>query len=390
MAAPVLDVSLDDLVADPYPTYRMLREHHPVAWVPEAGRYLVTRHDDIVGVERDPKVFSSAEAPSNLTRVMGETLLRKDGEAHRRERVAAERPLRPRIVTQHWQPVFRRNAEELIGGFADRGAADLAAEFAGPLAARNLAALLGLRGVAPADLQVWSQALIDGSGNYGDDPAVWERCEHAVAGIDAAVEEAVGFLRESPDDSIISSMLHADDPLSYEQILANVKVVIGGGLNEPRDAIGIATYALLTHPEQRAAVESDPALWKRVFEEAIRWVSPIGMYPRQVTEPVVLGGVPLEPGDRIGVVVASGNRDQRVYSASDEFDIHRPETGHIAFGGGPHFCLGTWAARLSVGQIAVPLLFSRLRGLRLAPADPARFRGWVFRGPLELPVVWDA
>lgn len=388
MAAPVLDVSLDDLVADPYPTYRVLREHHPVAWVPEADRYLVTRHDDIVGVERDPKVFSSAETPSNLTRVMGETLLRKDGEAHRRERVAAERPLRPRIVTQHWQPVFRRNAEELIDRFADRGAADLAAEFAGPLAARNLGALLGLPAVAPADLQAWSQALIDGSGNYGDDPAVWARSERAVAGIDAAVADAVGFLREHPDESIISSMLHADDPLSYEQILANVKVVIGGGLNEPRDAIGIAAYALLTHPEQRAAVEADPALWKRVFEEAVRWVSPIGMYPRQVTEPVVLAGVPLEPGDRLGVVVASGNRDERVFSAPDEFDIRRPETGHIAFGGGPHFCLGTWAARLSVGQIAVPLLFSRLSGLRLA--DPVRFRGWVFRGPLELPVVWDA
>jgi cytochrome P450 len=388
MAAPVLDVSLDDLVADPYPTYRALREHHPVAWVPEAGRYLVTRHDDIVAVERDPATFSSAETPSNLTRVMGETLLRKDGAAHRRERIAAERPLRPRIVTQHWQPVFRRNAEELLDGFAGRGAADLATEFAGPLAARNLAALLGLPGVPPADLQAWSQALIDGSGNYGDDPAVWERCERAVASIDAAVEESVRRLREHPDESIISSMLHADDPLSHEQILANVKVVIGGGLNEPRDAIGIATYALLTHPEQRAAVSADPALWKRVFEEAIRWVSPIGMYPRQVTEPVVLAGVPLEPGDRIGVVVASGNRDERVFTSPDEFDIHRPETGHIAFGGGPHFCLGTWAARLSVGQIAVPLLFSCLRGLRLA--EPARFSGWVFRGPLDLPVVWDA
>jgi cytochrome P450 len=112
------------------------------------------------------------------------------------------------------------------------------------------------------------------------------------------------------------------------------------------------------------------------------------MYPRQVTEPVVLAGVPLEPGDRLGLVVASGNRDERVFTAPDEFDVRRPETGHIAFGGGPHFCLGTWVARLAVGQIAVPLLFSRLRGLRLG--EPARFSGWVFRGPLNLPVVWDA
>jgi cytochrome P450 len=187
---------------------------------------------------------------------------------------------------------------------------------------------------------------------------------------------------------VISAMLHADDPLTESQIAGNAKVIIGGGLNEPRDAILVAGYALLTHPEQRQAVAADPTLWKRVFEESVRWISPIGMYPRQVREMCELGGITLQPGDRIGVVVASANRDESVYSRPEVFDLRRETTQHLAFGGGAHFCAGTWIARSSVGQIALPALFSRLNGLALDPDQPVRFGGWVFRGPLNLPVRW--
>jgi cytochrome P450 len=381
-------VTLSDLYADPYPTYEYLRRERPVAWVPAANRYLVTRYADVVAVYRQPEVFSSAEVPSLMTRVMGETLLRKDGKAHRRERAAAEAPLKPRAVKERWNPVFQRNADTLIDRFADRGAADLFTEFAAPLAARNLAALLGLRGASETELITWSQALIDGGGNYDDDPDIWKRCEAAAEAIDEAVRESVRYLRGTPDHSVISAMLHADDPLSEAQIGGNVKVMIGGGLNEPRDAVLVSTYALLTHPAQREAVAQDPGLWKRVFEEAVRWVSPLGMNPRQVRQAADLGGIALQPGDRLGVVVASANRDERVYAQPQVFDIHRKSTQHVAFGGGPHFCAGIWIARSATGQIAVPALFARLRNLALNPDEPVRFRGWVFRGPRNLPVCW--
>ncbi|WP_326761629.1 cytochrome P450 [Streptomyces phaeochromogenes] len=382
-------IQLRDLWEDPYPIYRRLRRHQPVAWVPAANRYLVTRHKDVVHLERHPEIFSAAEQESLMIRVMGLTMLRKDGPAHLRERKAAEPALRPRIVKQHWMPAFQRIADELIDGFQERGEADLFSEFAGPMAARCLALVLGLPEVDPADLQTWSQALMDGTGNYADDPVVWQRSETAAHAIDEAVDTAIGRLRAHPDASVISAMLHAADPLTPEEIRGNLKMFIGGGLNEPRDLAGVATYALLSHPGQRALAEADPARFRDVFEEAARWVAPIGMYPRQTTTEVELGGTLLPAGARLGVVLGSANRDEDVFADPDAFDIDRGERSHVAFGGGPHFCLGSWAARAQVGQVSLPTLFRRLKGLRLSDTEPVRLGGWVFRGTLNLPVRWE-
>ncbi|MFD0744748.1 hypothetical protein ACFQ1L_25215 [Phytohabitans flavus] len=117
------EISLSDLYDDPYPIYRRLRTEAPVAWVPVANRYLVTRYDDIVHLERHPEIFIANEHGSLMTRIMGHTLLRKDGAAHRRERAAAEAPMRPRTVNRHWMPLFQRNADDLIDEFAADGGA---------------------------------------------------------------------------------------------------------------------------------------------------------------------------------------------------------------------------------------------------------------------------
>ncbi|WAP67373.1 cytochrome P450 [Jiella pelagia] len=382
-------IDLNDLWTDPYPIYERLRRNAPVAFVPAANRYLVTRHADIVELERKPEIFSAHEANSLMIRVMGHTMIRKDGAAHKRERTACEPALRPGVVKNKWVPTFQAIVDELIDGFEKDGAADLFDRFAGPCASLSLIAMLGLKDVDQKDLRVWSQAMMDGTGNYADDPEVWRRSDEAAAGVDAALDVTIPHLQANPDESLISCMLHAADPLSREEIAANVKVIIGGGLNEPRDAIATGAYALLADDEQRRQVEADPSLWRKVFEETVRWVSPIGMYPRQTAVDTELAGVRLPAGSRIGVVLGAGNRDDSVFADPDRFDINRPKAPHIAFGGGPHFCLGAWAARAQVGEIALPTLFKRLRNLRLDENDPVRFGGWVFRGPLNLPVRWD-
>ncbi|WP_199433680.1 cytochrome P450 [Qaidamihabitans albus] len=382
-------IQLDELWSDPYPIYRTLRENQPVAWVPAANRYLLTRHSDIAYLEKHPEIFSAAETHSLMIRVMGLTMLRQDGADHLRERKAAEPALRPRMVKQRWTPAFQRIADELIDGFRDRGEADLFTEFAAPMAAKCLAAVLGLADVPAQDLQTWSQAMMDGTGNYADDPVVWQRAESAARGVERAVDAAIERLSAHPDDSVISAMLHAEDPLTPRQIRDNIKLFIGGGLNEPRDATTVGTYALLTHPEQRARVEADPSRFKDVFEETVRWVAPIGMYPRQTTMETELGGTVLPAGAKLGIVLASANRDESVFDNPDTFDIDRTGRVHLAFGGGPHFCLGTWTARAQVGAVALPTLFRRLPGLRLSGAEPVRWGGWVFRGLLNLPARWD-
>lgn len=384
------DITLDALHDDPYPIFRRLRDEDPVAWVPAAGRFLVTRHEDVLTVERDQGTFSSVEVGSMMNRAIGPTLLRQDGGAHRRLRTAAEGPVRPRAVKEQWLPRFQQNADALIDGLAERGHADLVGDYAGPLAAANLGAFLGLPSATPADIQTWSQAFIDGCGNYAEDAEVWRRCASAVSTVDEAVDDAIAFLREHPDRSVVSSMVHAADPLTDEEIRTNIRIFLGGGVNEPRDAIGVAAYGLLTHADQLDDVRSGRTAWKAVFEEAVRWIAPIGMYPRQVTRDVELAGRRLSEGDRIGVAISSANRDGRVFPEPDSFDTRRRPGPHLAFGGGPHFCLGTWVARASIAGVALPTLFRRLPGLELADPDAVRMAGWVFRGPLALDVTWSS
>ena len=385
------EVSLAELDRNPYPTYRRLREQG-VVWVEALDRWVVTRWDDVVAVETG-RAFTAMEDGSLQTRVMGRTMLRTDGDAHKRLRRAAQDPLRPNAIDEHWQPLFRAVADELIDGFAERGRADLMGDFAGPFTARCLAALLGFEGVDDDTMQFWSQALMDGTGNYADDPEVWARSERAAREIDAAVAAAVERVRARPDRSVISALVHAGGdgrPLDDEEIRANVKLFIGGGLNEPRDGIGLGAWALLANPDQYALLEREPERWPAATEEILRWGSPLAVFPRQAAEPVELGGSRLEPGARLALVVASANRDERHWERPDVFDVTRPKTRNMAFGVGHHFCLGVWMARLQIGRVALPRLRERLPGLRLDLDRPPEVRGWVFRGPVRLDVVWDA
>lgn len=388
-------IDLDALWRDPWPIYKALREHEPVSWVPEAGRYFVTRYDDITALENDPETFSAEEKDSLIYRVMGHPFMRRDGLAHSTERGMLASPLTPKTVKTVWRPIFEKNTTSLISALVERGnSAELTQDFCGPLAARNLAYLLGFLTVDEAQssdafdepLQRWSLDMMDAVGNYKDDPDVWSRADESVKELDEDIARTITRVQRRPDESIISAAVN--NGMSLPSLYAAVKVIIGGGINEPKDALGVATYALLKDDELRQKVLAGPDLWRRVFEEAIRWVAPISMYPKMVTKETVLGGVVLHPGDRIAVCVGSGNRDERVFSRPDEFDIDRAATPHHAFGGGAHFCAGAWVARMSVGNIALPQLFGSFPKLRLAPNASPQEVGWVFRGLMNLDVTW--
>jgi cytochrome P450 len=137
---------------------------------------------------------------------------------------------------------------------------DLHNEFAAPFAARTLAYVLGLPTATEDEMQRWSQAFVDGIGNYADDPTIWARADRSARELERAIDEHLPRVRAHPDGSVLSSMVHApvDPPLGLEEIYANMKLIIAGGLNEPRDTIGIALWGLLTHPDQAAFVRSEP------------------------------------------------------------------------------------------------------------------------------------
>jgi cytochrome P450 len=147
-------------------------------------------------------------------------------------------------------------------------------------------------------------------------------------------------------------------------------------------------WLLERSPEQKAQVLSDPGLWKQAFSEAVRYFSPIGMITRQTTADVELHGAVIPAGMQIGMILASANRDAAQFPHSDIFDIHRPGGTNLAFGSGVHQCAGKWAAQKAIGEMAVPLLYRELPGLRQDPSRAGTWDGWVFRGLTSLPVTW--
>jgi len=391
MAQPVPvieDIDIATLMADPYPSFDRIRELGSAVWVSSANIHLVTRFTDIMHVEKNHADFASTNPQSLMNRVMGHSLMRKDDEDHQAERAAVDPSFRRGMVRDHWAPVFQALTDQLIDQFVDDGRTDLFNAFAAPMASLSLAEMLGFRDVAWQDLAHWSQSLMDGVSNYGADPEIEDRGQAASRAINDAIDAVLPDHRADHNPTILSSMAHADSPHSIEQIRANIKVIIGGGLNEPRDAILTTVLGLLQNPDQLAAVREEPKLFAKAFEEAVRWISPIGMYPRRVTRDVVLGDTQLKEGDQLGICVGAANHDQSQFERPDEFDIFRPRKQHLGFGAGPHFCAGTWVARQMVGEIAVPRLFERLPGLRLDPDSSPILGGWVFRGPTSLPVVW--
>lgn len=386
----VTDIAYQDLLDDPYPIFRRLRELAPAVFVEPARLTLVTRFDDIVRIERDPATYSADNPTSLVNKVMGPTFMRKDGAEHAIGRKAIEPSFRPATIKEYWAPKFTAIAQELIDDLSAADEADLFSALAAPMASRSLMAMIGFREMPWQTLADWSQALIDGAGNYTADAVIERKAMQASADVDAAIDAVLDDHRSHPNPSILSSMINANPPMPIEGIRANIKVIIGGGLNEPRDAILTLVLGLLQNPAQKDSVLAQPELWPAALEEAVRWISPIGMYPRRVTRDVDLSGTALPEGLQIGLCVGAANRDGNRFAEPDRFDVTRPKQSHLAFGAGPHFCAGTWVSRLTVGKIVVPMLFARLRNLRLRAEAPPVVRGWVFRGPVTLPVRWDA
>lgn len=370
--------------ADPYPTLAQMRAEAPIAYVPQLGAVLITRHTDISVQEKRIEVFSSDQPNGLMTKLMGENMMRKDGPAHAAERRATFPAFSPRTVRNHWLAEFRTACTDLLNALAPKGHCDLVADFAMPLSGEALRSITGLKNMTWAEIDRSSQGMMDGIANYSGDSAIEAHCNACTALIDARIDAAMADLTAVSDKSLLAVQLAAGLPL--DSVKANIKLAISGGQNEPRDAIAGTVWALLTHPDQLALIHAGQATWRDAFEEFARWISPIGISPRRIARAETVSGVDLEPDTRAFFVFSSGNRDADAFADPDRFDILRSTAGSLSFGAGPHFCAGAAASRALITEVALPMLFDRLPDLRLAGNVP--FVGWAFRGPTRAPVAW--
>ncbi len=381
--APALSVEQFDI--DPYPAYAHLRRHDPVAWMPWAHSYFVTRWDDVRALAANPDTFSAAVHDSPLTTAIGPNLLHSDGTYHDQLRAPLTDNLRPAAIARRMRGVVESLVEELLDRFESGGEVDLIADFAQPLAIRVLTEVTGLPAVSETTLIRWLEGIAAGASNYERDPAKTALSIAANAEMESMLADS---LRVGPRDGSLIAALSATPidgrPMAFQELAATVKLLIIGGMQEPRDLFGFAADAMLQRADIRDRLLSDPTAFGPLIEESLRWGSPVGTVTRRTTHPVTLSGVDLPEGAVLAGVISSANRDESHWDNPDEFDIDRTDFQHLAFNAGAHACVGASLARMEATH-AIRELVTQFPDVELV-AGPIVSRGWEFRGPVSIPV----
>ena len=366
---------------DPYPDLMQMQASAPIVYVPQLNAALITRRNDVFTLEKKVDLLSSRQPLGLMTRLMGENMMRKDGSDHALERRQIFPSLSPRTVMNVWKSEFETATDQIINKLRRSKVFDLVKDFAMPVSGASLVAMTGLRQMSPIEMDRVSQAMIDGCANYNGDVSVEADCISATDTIENHIALMQTALQKNPDKSVLSVLMQAGQPMY--NIQANIKLVISGGQNEPRDAIAGTAAALLLHRPALTHVLKTEG-WDQAFMEYSRWMSPIGMSPRQITRNNDILGYSFQKDDRVFLMYGAANRDPSVFSDAQLFDIHRNTGLAIPFGAGPHFCAGAAASKTLISGVALPKLFKAFPNLELR--SPVSWGGWAFRGPLEVQV----
>jgi hypothetical protein len=385
-SAPIYNIDLACFKKNPYPDLRSMRAMAPIAYVPQLGATLFTKRNDIFINEKIIEVFSSLQPNGLMTRLMGENMMRKDGREHQNERRIISPSVSPKTVKNQWLNYFNEYADHLLDGLLKKKSGELIQEYAMPLSAEALKLITGLTNMEFAEMDRVSQGMIDGCANYSGDKVIENNCNDCTASIDRHIDQMLPKVKATPDLSLLSVQLASK--LDEKQIRANIKLAISGGQNEPRDAIAGTIWALLTHPEQLTKIHSNKASWLQAFEEFARWISPIGMSPRQIAKKYTYKDIEFEKGERVFFMFSSANRDDDIFKDPDKFKVERDTRSSVTFGAGPHYCAGAWISRALIAEVALPKIFNRLPNLRISGSNSIDFDGWAFRGPNQLLCHW--
>jgi cytochrome P450 len=391
----------DDAIAgdtrDPYPELARARRETPVQSLDMSAMphddahpvFFIHRFDDVARVLRDGDTFSSAHIIDLIMGpVMGDhIILGMDGIRHRRYRALVATAFRQKVLAQWEHELVAQVANELIDRFADRGHAELVREFTFPYPTQVIAGILGLPREDFKQFQRWSIAILSFLSKPDEAIAASQEVRAYMAGI-------LQDRRAQPRQDLISDLARAEidgERLDDEEIFSFLRLLLPAGVETTFRSTGNLLFLLLSHPDQLDAVRADRTLIPQAIEEALRLEAPLLNITRLATDDTDVAGEPIEAGSTVMLMLASANRDETRYDDPDRFDIFRTNPRpHIAFGNGPHVCLGMHLARLEM-RVALHCLLDRLPDLRLDPggSDP-HIRGQVFRSPTSLPVTFGS
>ncbi|MFF8838676.1 cytochrome P450 [Streptomyces sp. NPDC015130] len=393
---PVLDLAAlgQDFAADPYPTYARLRAEGPAHRVrtPEGEEvWLVLGYDMVRSVLADPRFSkdwnNSATPPTEAEEALSHNMLESDPPRHTRLRKLVAREFTMRRVE-----LLRPRVQAIVDGLMDamlaapEGRADLMESLAWPLPVTVISELLGVPEPDRAAFRVWTDAFV-----FPDDPA---QAQVAMAEMSAYLSALIDSKRGQDDEDLLGALVRTSDEdgsrLTSEELLGMAHILLVAGHETTVNLIGNGMHALLSHPDQLAALRADMTLLDGAVEEMLRYEGPVESATyRFPVEDVDLGGTVIPAGETVLVVLADAHRTPERFPDPHRFDIRRDTGGHLAFGHGIHFCIGAPLARMEA-RIAVRALLERCPDLALdaSPGELVWYPNPMIRGLRALPVRW--
>ena len=385
-----------EFYADPYPTYRALREHAPVKRMAN-GSYFLTRYDDLLAAYKNTRTFSSDKkkefAPKYGTSLLYEhhttSLVFNDPPAHTRVRRLITGALSPRAIAA-MEPALRRLVDRLLDKVARKSEFDLIGDFAAAIPIEVIGNLLDVPLDEREPLRNWSLAIL-GALEPVISTEAFARGNNAVKEFLAYLETLVARRRAKPGDperDVLTKLIQGEtdgERLTEKELLHNCIFLLNAGHETTTNLIGNGLVTLIHHPPEKKRLIEKPALIKTAVEEMLRYESSNQLGNRMTTERIELGDVELPPGTPVTLCIGAANRDERQFDNAEAFDVGRTPNRHLAFASGAHQCAGMALARLE-GAVAISGFLARfpryaLNGL---PVRGGRVR---FRGFLSVPCV---
>jgi cytochrome P450 len=387
-----------DYYANPYPYYHALREAGPVHRLPDGG-YFLSGYAACVAAYKDGQLFSSDKkrefAPKYGAGLLFEhhttSLVFNDPPLHTRVRRIIAGAFTPRSISDMERPVT-----ELVDGLLDaieaEGSADLIADLAAAVPVEVIGNLLAVPRDERRPLRDWSLAILGAL-----EPVLTTeqqaRGEQAVAAFLAYLETLVARRRARPGDpdrDVLTRLIQGEqdgERLSERELLHNIIFILNAGHETTTNLVGNSLYALLEWPGERARLIEHPELIRTAVEEFLRFECPNQLGNRLTTAPAEVAGTTIPAGTYLTIGIGAANRDPAEFRDPDRLDIAREPNRHLAFGSGPHVCLGLNVARLE-GRIAIGRFLARFPHYRLG-GEPVRGGRARFRGFLSVPIALE-
>ncbi len=378
----------------PHAEFQRLRAEAPVSWheMPDGQQFwAITRYDDLFSVSLDQKTFSSSRRGAIFRQWSPEEyepqkqmLINMDPPPHTNYRRLVSLGFSSRMI-RRLEGHVRSISAELIDQVAQAGACDFVEAISAELPLRVIVELVGVPLADRHRVLRWSNEMLGyDDPEYQLDPAT---PQIAAAELFMYANELAADRLANPRDDLASELMHAEvdgHRLTPEEFNSFFLLLLVAGNETTRNLVSGGLLALIEHPDERARLQGHPALLPTAVEEMLRWVTPVNIFQRTATRDVELRGQQIREGQRVVLFYASANRDEAVFPDAQRFDVGRTPNEHLAFGIGPHFCLGANLARLEI-RIMFEELLRRLPDIELA-GSVERLRSNFINGIKRMPV----